>query len=61
MLFNEFAVAYNAWLLGKYLEARVPLHSRDKGDVPVVPGHGVPHKHRELPEFGMTLCCDFLA
>lgn len=42
MLFNEFAVAYNAWLLGKYLEARVPLRSGDKGDVPVVPGRAVP-------------------
>lgn len=58
---NEFFLTHNAWLLGKCLEAGVPLHSWDKGDVPVVAGHGVPLKAPELPEFARTLCCDFFS
>lgn len=45
----RFSGTYNAWLLGKCLATGVPLHYWDKGDVPVVPGHGVPLKEPGVP------------
>jgi len=49
LAFNEFTGAHNAWLLGKYLAAGVPLCSQDKGDALVVPGREVPLKALGAP------------